>query len=174
MICRAINERGKLNSLTGSSLRFPGWILVPQAEHARLAAEFLRGTPFDFRCRSKQEIRRTDSTIDWTVRHHDDGWKLWDAFPKTDSQLGRPVSFTEMTDDDSYQIWNRSIRKARQHSPEAGLAVLEHFLRLRTMFGDPVENKHDPFLADFQPLAKRWRSELVEAGLRKEHRLNGR
>ena len=64
------------------------------------------------------------------IFHHDNGWALWEDAPGIDSELGRPLNFTEMPLSDSLLIWQRSIDAAYGYGDLAGYVVSGHFSAL--------------------------------------------
>jgi len=80
------------------------WLLITQTEHARIAAELAAAWGND---------RFPPLPLpEWllpAIRHHDDGWTLWDSSPQIDPETGQPRDFTEMPMAESTAIWTRSI-----------------------------------------------------------------
>lgn len=102
------------------------WALIPQMEHARLAAELLAAWP------AFPEVAQHSALaaeVAWVTRHHDDGWLDWDAQPGLDAD-GRPYEFREVPDPEIMPIWSRSIDLAEARSPLAAHLVAAHFLVL--------------------------------------------
>lgn len=95
------------------------WYLIPQIEHARLAAEVARHWGND----DTPPLPLAELLVQ-AVRHHDDGWHAWDypqrsATPlagkeRIDSDTGWPRSFIEMRMADSTAIWTRGIAACLQ------------------------------------------------------------
>ncbi|HWA99126.1 MAG TPA: DUF3891 family protein [Pirellulales bacterium] len=101
------------------------WLLVPQIDHAHLAAQIARAwgaEPFDAPWPADELLA--------AVEHHDDGWAEWDAHPGVDPNGGRPRDFTEMRIADSVAIWQRSIDVAAAIGPLAAWVVSGHFTAL--------------------------------------------
>jgi hypothetical protein len=101
----------------------PHWLLIPQIEHAHLAGRLAQHwalEPF-------AAVAERPEVIDAIV-HHDDGWARWEACPKVDPSLGRPLSFMEMPLTDSLAIWSRSVECATEFGNLAGWMVASHFV----------------------------------------------
>ena len=86
------------------------WILIPQVEHARLAAELAAGWS-DLAGGVGLGPHR-DILVE-AVRRHDDGWRTWDEQLAVDPQTGIPRDFTERTAEESHRIWKASIESGR-------------------------------------------------------------
>lgn len=138
----------------------PGWALISQVEHARIAAEvcaawnaaaFPLAVPHD-------ELLAA-------VVHHDDGWLVWEMRPTTVD--GRPRDFMEMPLDESLAIWRRSIAVAQTFGPLAAYAVGSHFAALcrwsREKAGHTEEWRYlaDEFIAEQDELAATRLQELT-------------
>lgn len=95
------------------------WLLISQVEHARISGELTRAWHEPF----------SDEVIQ-AITHHDDGWTKWEVAPQLDSQLGRPLSFTEMAVADAIVIWDDSIDAGRRIGLLAGALVAGHFIGL--------------------------------------------
>ncbi|MBL9081135.1 MAG: DUF3891 family protein [Planctomycetales bacterium] len=142
----------------------PGWALVSQVEHARIAMEMARAwsdAVFALPERREEFIA--------AVYHHDDGWIAWELRPTVGD--GKPRDFLEMPIDEALAIWRRSIAVARNDGPLAGYAVSTHFA---TLCGRSAEEKsHDPtwkylaeeFLEEQADHASDWRRDLVAQGM---------
>lgn len=104
------------------------WILIPQMQHALLAADLFQN--WVFTDRSEQLVEALRKELLPAVAKHDDGWADWDRDPQFDPQSGRPVDFREMPLGDSLRIWSQSIRLAAEIGNLAGAAVAGHFLDL--------------------------------------------
>jgi hypothetical protein len=142
-------------------IRRPGtdndsWLLIPQAEHARLCGEIASA----WQAPEFGEIEPRDALL-YAVGHHDDGWPEWEQSPRVDS-LGRPVNFDEMPTVDAIEIWRRSIARCAEFDPIAGYAVAGHFSTLLRRFSawkrgpDDVRGVAEAFLADFNRQMDRW------------------
>ncbi len=107
------------------SAKSESWILVPQAEHARLAGG-LASVWADGALASIDPHAEVIAAI----THHDDGWKDWDAIPDVDPETGRPFSFIEMPLATSIDIWRRSIYLACSRGYLAAHMVSAHFTAL--------------------------------------------
>jgi hypothetical protein len=100
------------------------WLLIAQADHARLAGELAEAW--------RDALVPASSRPEWlaAVYHHDDGWPVWDASPAVDQEHGRPIQFTEMPLVDSLAIWQRSIEAVGACGPLAAWMVSGHFSAL--------------------------------------------
>jgi uncharacterized protein DUF3891 len=136
----------------------PRWILIRQIDHAHLAgklAEHWGAAPF-------APLVARDELL-WAIRHHDDGWRDWDATPDVDPQSGRPRSFTEMQAADSVEIWSASIETARGAGNLQAFVVAAHFCALaRRAIGSRREaaeaNVIDDFLSRYKTESATWLS----------------
>lgn len=123
-----------------------GWMLISQVEHARVSAELAA------RCTVPLDAAFRDDVLA-AVRHHDDGWAVWERAPRLDVKRGRPLSFTEVDPVEATEIWNRSIAAAQSAAgPLAAWLVAGHFARL-------AERSED---ARAEPELVAWRSEVDE------------
>lgn len=125
------------------------WILIEQREHARLSAElsgWIAPAPM-----SADDIAQ----IEWAIRHHDYGWKDWDAAPGLD-ETGRPRAFDEMLMADSVPIWERSIAAASEQGKLAAYLVASHFLALRAASGAAADSHAQKFASTFGPMVEEW------------------
>lgn len=80
------------------------WLLIPQTEHARLAADIAERWG-----NAQAGFARCAEELVSAVRHHDDGWLEWEQAPHIDPTNGTPRSFLEMPMTEATEIWNRSI-----------------------------------------------------------------
>jgi len=138
------------------------WCLVPQIDHAHLAAEIAaHWRPLDH----EEPAIREDLIA--AVRHHDDGWRAFDAMARLDPVLGSPIAFYELPYGQDNHIWAQSIRAAEAWGPLPAYLVARHFLRLR-----PLDPEADPdglnadFVDQFESECERWLTEW--AALRTE------
>jgi hypothetical protein len=107
----------------------PGWLLVMQADHARIAGRCaeLWGAPPFARLEPHAELVTA-------IYRHDDGWSRWEQAIAVDPANGRPREFTEMVLADALSIWPESIASAATVGPLAGYVVSGHFSALLTRF----------------------------------------
>ncbi len=103
---------GDINSFRGAIVEEPqmirrestnsssDWILIPQVEHAQLAAE-LADHWSDLA--GGVGLGRQRRTLVEAIRRHDDGWRTWDERPAIDPESGIPLDFTERTAQESHQ-----------------------------------------------------------------------
>jgi len=101
----------------------PGWALISQVEHARIAAEVCRAWNAE-----AFPLAVPHQELLAAVVHHDDGWLVWELRPTVVD--GRPRDFMEMPLDESLAIWRRSIAVAQTFGPLAAYAVGSHFAAL--------------------------------------------
>mgnify|MGYP002625324832 CR=1 FL=1 len=129
----------------------PGWALITQLEHARIAGELAKdwgGPPV--------------ATFPWpeivlpTVFHHDDGWDSWERRPSIDPKSGKPLAFTEMPNDVAHDIWQRSIERVAEFGPLAQYMVAEHFMRLRRGGDELDEECVRLFLQEYDARCAEW------------------
>ncbi|MGH7127099.1 MAG: DUF3891 family protein, partial [Planctomycetaceae bacterium] len=143
------------------------WLLIPQPEHVRIAAELADGW-------GNAEVAPLPEPelLVSAIRHHDDGWREWEAAPKIDPETGRPRNFTEMPATDATAIWSRSIESSYRgegaSSPLGGIWVSRHFTWLAeqgrdSRRGDAFELAViEAFLEDQSEKQARWRKETAE------------
>lgn len=111
----------------------PGWALISQVEHARLAGEMARF----WGSAACPRLERAAGMLS-AIYHHDDGWAEWEQRPGVDPASGRPLNFTEMPLDESLAIWQLSIDLVGGYGPPAcygygplaGYVVSGHFSAL--------------------------------------------
>ncbi|MFG0334180.1 MAG: DUF3891 family protein [Maioricimonas sp. JB049] len=139
------------------------WLLIPQTEHARIAAELARAWG--------NSRFAPLSLADWLVpaiRHHDDGWTDWDNSPQTDPESGTPRDFTEMPIAESTAIWHRSIAICSRSAGRAAsgsqcLARLDTWLRPQQL---PLTRDHEFILAQIleatEPLTEQTLTESAD------------
>lgn len=126
----------------------PGWLLINQIDHARIAAEIAACLP---------DQTPIDELVVKIIRHHDDGWRAVDDEPAFDAANGRPYDFREMPSRSKNEIWSRSIEGAVQFGSLAQFLVARHFLRLRQNVNGPnISAAHREFALRFQRQAERW------------------
>jgi hypothetical protein len=101
------------------------WILIPQIEHAHLSGALAES----WGDASLAELQPAAEVLQ-AIRHHDDGWKDWDAAPDVDPVAGRPLSFVEVPLDVAIDIWRRSIFLACSRGYLAAHMVSSHFTAL--------------------------------------------
>jgi len=142
-------------------IRRPGsdsdaWLLIPQAEHARLSGEVAANWDVP----GFGEIEPRDALL-YAVGHHDDGWPEWEHSPGVDTQ-GRPVNFDEMPPAEAIDIWRRSIARCADFDATAGYIVAGHFSALLQRFNSwkwglpDVRTVAETFLADCRQEMDRW------------------
>ena len=103
----------------------PGWALISQLEHARIAGELATDwgrTPF-------APLVRPETLLP-TIFRHDAGWADWELHPSVDPATGLPRQFTEMPLVESLPIWQRSIDALAELGPLAQDLVSGHFSAL--------------------------------------------
>lgn len=98
------------------------WLLIAQADHARIAADIARAWRFLSDC-----VTHRREELLAAVKGHDDGWPAWETAPTIDPRTGRPRDFTEMPMEDATRIWSESINLCAGFSPWSGLWVSRHF-----------------------------------------------
>lgn len=142
------------------------WCLVPQIDHAHLAAEIAaHWRPLQ----DEEPAIRADLIA--AVQHHDDGWCDFDATAHLDPAVGLPIAFYELPYGQDNQIWARSIRAAEELGPLPAYLVARHFLRLR-----PLDPEADPdglnaeFVEHFESECERWLTDW--AALRADGNVN--
>lgn len=140
----------------------PGWILISQIDHARLAAEWAENWGSDAIAPIEPHADVLAATL-----HHDDGWQARDEDPLFDPTSGRVLDFMEMPLAESLAIWRASIEAAAQFGPLPAYTVSGHFCALleRSMshhqdeprrcalgqeFLDRQRSKQDAWLATWQ------------------------
>ncbi|MCX7624898.1 MAG: DUF3891 family protein [Candidatus Sumerlaeaceae bacterium] len=94
------------------------WMLVPQAEHARLAGVIAAAWRYS-------PVRPSGEIIK-AIAHHDDGWADCDATPRL-NERGEPRSFQEMPRAEHYAIWARSISLLAENGLLYGASVVAQY-----------------------------------------------
>lgn len=141
----------------------PGWALISQVEHARIAAEVCRAWDD-----AAYPLAKPHEELLAAVVHHDDGWLAWELRPTTVD--GRPRDFMEMPLDESLAIWRRSIAVAQNMGALAAYAVGSHFAALcrwsREKAGHTDTWLHlaDEFIEEQDELAQERLAELTAGG----------
>jgi hypothetical protein len=169
------------------------WLLVPQIEHAHAAGEIAAAwRPFSpFRLGEGLWVSESQFTLPaevlFAIRHHDDGWREWDAAPQIDVDTGVPRSFLEMPMSVATEIWGRSIdlcgdehslertaaaptpasRRESIASPLGGLAVSKHFcwladLALGTRDKDDERSVLSRFLETQSRQQANWKNAILK------------
>lgn len=128
------------------------WLVITQADHARLGAEMLRL----FRVPELAAHPRRDALLE-AIAAHDDGWWEADAAPTLDAATGGPADFRALAADRRREIWRRGVDRHAERSPYVAALAAGHLLRLLATWGGA---EWRPFRAE---LAAR-RDEIVTAG----------
>jgi len=105
------------------------WLLVSQVEHARLSAVLAERCLTNFG-QAAPELDPVRRELLQAIARHDDGWAQWEKQPGIDLELHRPLSFRELSHDESLANWDGSIRSAAEVGPLAGWTVAGHFSML--------------------------------------------
>ncbi|MEX2288183.1 MAG: DUF3891 family protein [Planctomycetaceae bacterium] len=145
------------------------WLLIPQIEHAHLAADIAARWGND----QVRPFPGSDELVE-AIRHHDDGWAEWDAAPRINRANGIPRSFTEMPMCAATEIWTRSIAVCGDISPLNGTWVSKHFCWLAEQARESRIDKPDDlraieaFLDAQEQLHQRWKfasgDQLIDSG----------
>ena len=99
----------------------PGFLLITQPDHARLAEEIVAAL-------------RTEPALDTSSRgaillathEHDNGWIEVDAEPTIDPASRRPCDFISGPARVKHELWPRGIRRVASMDPRAGALVAQH------------------------------------------------
>jgi hypothetical protein len=134
------------------------WLLIPQVEHARLAADIAA----KWRLPSVVEALRREFLF--AVEHHDDGWREWEQAPTIDDD-GDPRDFMEMPMPIATGLWTASIKVGAGTSPWCGLWISRHFCYLGEL---ALKHRDDPadraaaqqFLKEQLAAQRRWRADV--------------
>ena len=105
------------------------WLLVSQVEHARLSAVLAERCLASFG-QAAPELDCVRHELLQAIARHDDGWAQWEQQPGIDPELHRPLSFRELSHDESLANWDGSICSAAEVGPLAGWTVAGHFAML--------------------------------------------
>lgn len=138
------------------------WLVVTQADHARLAADLLA-------------LLRLPGLADHphrgellaAVADHDNGWWESDAAPRVGAASGRPLDFLSIPPDLRLEIWRRGVERFAAERPWTSALVAAHFLRLS------AGRAGDPTLAVAREELERRRDELAAAAGRGAAELGG-
>ncbi len=128
------------------------WLVVTQADHARLAAEMLRL----FRAPAIAAHPRREALLA-AIAAHDDGWWEADAAPTLDAATGGPADFRALPAERRTEIWRRGVERHAERSPYLAAIAAGHVLRLLATWGGP---KWAPFRAELEAR----RDEIAAAG----------
>ncbi|KAB2958267.1 MAG: DUF3891 family protein, partial [Thermoanaerobaculia bacterium] len=101
------------------------WLVVTQADHARLAADLLALLRLPGLA---DHPRRAELLA--AVADHDNGWWESDAAPRVEAARGRPLDFLSIPLDLRLEIWRRGIERFAAERPWGSALVAAHFLRL--------------------------------------------
>lgn len=107
-----------------------GWIVVTQADHARLGAEMLRL----FRAPEIAEHPRRSALLE-AIAAHDDGWWESDAAPTLAAPGDGPADFRSLSPASRREIWLRSVERHVERSPYVAAMAAGHLLRLLATWG---------------------------------------
>ncbi|MEQ8846936.1 DUF3891 family protein [Botrimarina sp.] len=120
----------------------PGWLLIPQQEHARLSYELAAAWGNDdtppLVCPPEEPghpLAGVRAELLEAIRRHDDGWAAWWDAPGFDA-AGKPYAFTEMPTADAQRVWDGSIESCAPVGPLAGWVVASHFAALQSKHDD--------------------------------------
>ena len=94
------------------------WLLIAQADHARLAADIARVWGND----DVPSLPLPDQLVA-AIRDHDDGWREWEQSPEIDPATGGPRDFTEMPMSAATRIWSKSIFASACGDPSHAAAL---------------------------------------------------
>ncbi|QEG33700.1 DUF3891 family protein [Bythopirellula goksoeyrii] len=128
----------------------PQWLMISQVEHARLSGclaelcleQFGASVP-ESEGETLEVVRRE---LLQAIVHHDDGWLAWEAEPPLDDKTHCPLSFDELSAEDSIKIWTDSIQEVSTFSDLGAWVVAGHFSAIL------VASEHHMA----HPLAKPW------------------
>ncbi|MGC8740320.1 MAG: DUF3891 family protein [Candidatus Sumerlaeaceae bacterium] len=134
------------------------WMLVPQAEHARVAGVIAAAWKFS-------PVRPNGEVIK-AIAMHDDGWAEYDATPHLNGR-GEPRSFLEMPKAEHYAIWSRSVALIAEQGLLYGACVVAQYFVKRAL-GESEIARLSPreavalgkFLAEQEHRLKTWSREL--------------
>lgn len=107
-----------------------GWIVVTQADHARLGAEMLRL----FRAPELAAYPRRNALLE-AIAAHDDGWWEADAAPTLARSGDGPADFRSLPPARRREIWLRSVERHVERSPYVAAMAAGHLLRLLATWG---------------------------------------
>lgn len=142
------------------------WLLIPQIEHAHLAADIAARWGND----QVPAFPHAEQLVS-AVLHHDDGWREWDAAPHIDPANGIPRSFLEMRMRDATEIWTRSIAICGDIGPLNGIWVSKHFCWLAEQARESRSDEPDDlqaiemFLDAQEQLQHRWKATVVHESI---------
>lgn len=129
-----------------------GWLVVRQADHARLAGEMialLRDPELVAHARRNELLR--------AVAEHDNGWWEEDAAPRFDPGTGGPLDFRRLPTPTRHEIWLRGIERYAAEAPYAAALIAGHCLRVLP----PAAS--EPGREEFRASATARRDELLVA-----------
>ncbi|MCM2268556.1 MAG: DUF3891 family protein [Thermoanaerobaculia bacterium] len=101
------------------------WLVVRQADHARLAAELLRLA----RIPELAEHPWREALLR-AAAEHDNGWWEEDAAPRLDPATGGPLDFRALPDAPRRELWRRGAERYADDDPAVATLVAGHALRL--------------------------------------------
>jgi hypothetical protein len=129
-----------------------GWLVVRQADHARLAAEIvaLARLPEIVESSRRKSILRA-------VSEHDNGWWEEDAAPRLDPESGGPLDFRALPAAARRELWLRAIERHAAEEPYVAALVAGHFLRIAPAAA------LDPGGAELRAAVEHRRLELLES-----------
>ncbi len=134
------------------------WMLVPQAEHARLAGIIAAAWKFS-------PVRPNGEVIK-AIAMHDDGWAECDAKPRINDR-GEPRSFLEMPKSEHYEIWSRSIALIAERGLLYGASVVAQYFLNRAQHEQEIARLKPReavalgnFIAEQEHRIRVWRKEL--------------
>jgi len=104
------------------------WLVVRQADHARLAGELLRLA----RVPELRDHPWRDALLR-AAAEHDNGWWEEDAAPRLDPATGGPLDFRALSDAPRRELWRRGAERYAAEAPEVAALVAGHALRLAAM-----------------------------------------
>lgn len=120
------------------------FVLIPQHDHAALAARFLDAWRADGLPAHPMRARIIEAT-----RLHDIGWQVEDAAPRVDPATGEPFDFITMPAAHRQAVWPRAVDRL-EHTPYEAALIAQHALTIyRRYEGDPA------FAAFFHDMAAR-------------------
>jgi hypothetical protein len=102
-----------------------GWLVVRQADHARLAGEMIALVR-----RAELVAHRRRRELLRAVAEHDNGWWEEDAAPRLDPATGGPLDFRRLPESARCELWPRGVERYAADEPYLAALVAGHFLRV--------------------------------------------
>jgi hypothetical protein len=93
------------------------WQVVLQIDHADLSGALARAWA---------DRGARHGSVEVAAKRHDDGWAVWERWPRLDAETGTPVNFLDVDVTSHLAFYRAGIAAITEQDPYAGLLVSMH------------------------------------------------